>query len=105
VYILPDIRVAETLVSNNAANGRKFGMICLFQESNFTQGISKKSGRPWKKLSVEVSDGYNTMECVWWDRQKPLRYKKNSIIYIYGEISTGWKTPIQMKVDEIEQVE
>lgn len=105
VYILPDIKSAETLCVNNATKGKKFGMIGLFQESSFTQGISKKSGKPWKKLAMTMSDGYNTMECVWWDRVKPLRYKKNSIVYIYGEVSTGWKTPIQMKVDEIDQVE
>lgn len=105
IYILPDIRAAEVLVANNATKDRKFGMIALFQESTFSQGVSKKSGKPWKKLAVTVSDGYNTMECVWWDRQKPLRYKKNSIIYIYGDVSTGWKTSVQMKVDEIEQVE
>lgn len=104
-YILPDIKAAQTLLESNATKGKKLGMIVLFQESSFAQGISKKSGKPWKKLSVIVSDGYNTMECVWWDRTKPLRYKKNSIIYVYGEIIPGWKTPVSMKVDDIQEVE
>jgi hypothetical protein len=84
---------------------KDFGIIALFQESSFASGVSKKSGKPWQKLSVIVSDGYNTMECTWWDKTKPLRFKKNSIVFIRGVLKTGWKTPVSMQIKEIEQVE
>lgn len=102
-YIIPDIKSAELMLLNGAT--KEFGMIGLFQESSFASGVSKKSGKPWQKLSVVVSDGYNTMECTWWDRTKPLRYEKNSLIFIRGIFKPGWKTPVSMQVKEIERVE
>jgi DNA polymerase-3 subunit alpha len=101
-YIIPDIKSAEIMLKNGG--DKDFGIIALFQESSFASGISKKSGKPWQKLSVIVSDGYNTMECTWWDKTKPLRFKKNSIVFIRGVLKTGWKTPVSMQIKEIEQV-
>lgn len=102
-YILPTIKSAEMIIKNRSEK-TDFGMICLFQESSFASGVSKKTGKPWKKLSVIVSDGFDTMECVWWDREKPLRWNKNSIVFIMGDLKQGWRTPVSMQLKSIEQV-
>jgi len=102
-YIVPDIKSAEMMLSSGS--DKEFGLIGLFQESSFASGISKKSGKPWQRLSVTVSDGYNTMECTWWDRTKPLRFEKNSVIFLRGIFKPGWRTPVSMQIKEIERVE
>jgi len=106
VYVISDISTGLNMLNNSLMKkDKKFAMIALFQESSYASGFSKKSGKPWQKLSVTVSDGFNTMEAVWWDRTKPLRFKKDSLVYIQGEFTAGWKTPLSMTIKEVVLVE
>ena len=102
-YVLGSIKVAEGLLKKGFDND--VGIILLFESSSYNYGISKKSGRPWHKVSVILSDGYNTMEAVMWDTKKALGWDKNTIVYIRGKLKTGWKTSISIDVQEITKVE
>jgi len=80
-------------------------MILLFESSTATKGISKKSGKPWSKLSVYLSDGFTTLECTQWDSKKALGWDKNCIVYVRGKLKAGWKSPVCLIIEEIERVE
>ena len=102
-YVLGSIKVAEGLLKKGF--DKSVGIILLFESSSYSYGVSKKSGRPWHKVSVMLSDGYNTMEAVMWDSKKALGWPKNTIVYVSGQLKTGWKTPISIDVDELTKVE
>ena len=102
-YVLGSIKVAEGLLKKNFEDD--VGIILLFESSSYSNGISKKSGRPWHKVSVMLSDGYNVMEAVMWDVKKSLGWNKNTIVYVSGKLKQGWKTPISIDVKEITKVE
>jgi DNA polymerase III subunit alpha len=103
VPVLSNIKVAEGLYKKNIDG--EVGMILLFESSSFNKGISKKSGRPWSKVAVNLSDGYSTIECTWWDRKSALGWEKNSIVYVRGKLKEGWKTPVNLQIEEIERIE
>jgi DNA polymerase-3 subunit alpha len=103
VPVLSTIKVAEGLVKKDF--DKEVGMILLFESSSFSKGISKKSGKPWCKVSVYLSDGFTTLECTYWDRKAALGWAKNSIVYVRGKLKPGWKTPVSLQIAEIEQVE
>lgn len=101
--ILGNIKVAEGLVKSH--NEREVGMILLYESSEFAKGTSKKSGRPWSKVSVYLSDGYSTLECTDWNAKSALGWSKNSLVYVRGKLKPGWKTPVSLQIDEIQQIE
>jgi DNA polymerase-3 subunit alpha len=103
IPILSTVKVAEGL--QKKGHQTEVGMILLFESSSHTKGISKKSGRPWSKVSVYLSDGYSTIECTWWDRKSALGWEKNSIVYVRGKLKEGWKTPVNLQIEEIERIE
>jgi DNA polymerase-3 subunit alpha len=103
VPVLSTIKVAEGLCKKGHSS--EVGMILLFESSTFAKGISKKSGRPWAKVAVYLSDGYSTIECTWWDRKSALGWDKNSIVYVRGKLKEGWKTPVNLQIEEIERIE
>jgi DNA polymerase-3 subunit alpha len=102
VPVLANIRIAEGLVKRQ--DDKEVGMIMLYEGSEFTSGISKKSGRPWSKVAVYLSDGYNTIECVDWKGKKALGWAKNSIVYVRGQLKPGWKTPVCLDIREIQRL-
>lgn len=103
IPVVANIKVAEGLFKNN--HDKQIGMILLFESSDFAKGISKKSGRQWKKVSVMLSDGYSSIECVDWDRGAALGWPKNSLVYVRGTLKQGWKTAVSLQIDEIELIE
>jgi DNA polymerase III alpha subunit len=103
VPVLSNIKVAEGLFKKGIES--EVAMILLFESSSATKGISKKSGRPWAKVAVNLSDGYSTIECVWWDRKSALGWDENSIVYVRGKLKAGWKTPVNLQIEEIERIE
>jgi hypothetical protein len=103
VPVLSNIKVAEGL--RKKGHEGEVGMILLFESSTFTKGISKKSGRPWSKVAVYLSDGYSTIECTWWDRKIALGWDRNTIVYVRGKLKEGWKTPVNLQIEEIERIE
>jgi hypothetical protein len=101
--VLSNIKIAEGLVKKGYE--REVGMILLFESSEYSSGISKKSGKPWKKVSVNLSDGFSNIECIEWDRKGALGWDKNCIVYVRGMLKQGWKTPVSLQIEEIERVE
>jgi len=116
VRILGSVKIADRFFNKSVPGDlteqekKKFeteevGLIMLFQGSEYREGISKNSGRKWTKLSVDMSDGFSTIEATRWDAKKALGWPKNTIIYVRGKLKQGWKTPISITIDEIEKVE
>jgi DNA polymerase-3 subunit alpha len=103
VPVLSTIKVAEGFIKQGFE--KEVGMILLYESSSFTKGISKKSGRPWSKVSIYLSDGYSTIECTDWNMKHALGWDKNSIVYVRGKLKQGWKTPVNLQIEEIERVE
>lgn len=101
--ILSNIKVAEGMFKKNYE--KEVGMILLFESSEFSKGISKKSGRPWNKVSVNLSDGYSFIECVDWNGKHALGWNKNTLVYVRGFLKQGWKTPVCLQIKEIEKIE
>jgi hypothetical protein len=101
--VISNIKVAEGLIKKG--HEAEVGMILLYESSEFSRGLSKKSGRPWKKVAVYLSDGYSTIECTEWDRKAALGWDKNCIVYVRGTLKQGWKTPTCLIIKEIERIE
>ena len=102
-YILGSIKAAESAIKNKV--NKNFGMILLYESSNYKGGVSKKSGRPWHKVAVMLSDGYNTVEAVKWDTKKAFGWAKDTIVYVRGELKEGWKTSVSINIQELDKVE
>jgi DNA polymerase-3 subunit alpha len=101
-YILGSIKTAENSIKNKV--DKQFGMILLYEGSNYKTGISKK-GRQWHKVALMLSDGYNTLEAVKWDAKKAFGWPKDTIVYVCGEFKEGWKTPVSINITEIDKIE
>lgn len=101
VPIIANIKIAEGMVGKVS---KDVGLILLYESSSFTNGTSKKSGRPWSKVSVQLSDGYSSIECVDWKAKRAFGWPKNSIIYVRGELKPGWKTPVCLDIHEIQRL-
>jgi DNA polymerase-3 subunit alpha len=102
VPIIKNLKVAEGLVQREHSG--EVGFIMLYGGSSVRKGNSKKTGKPFCLLSIDVSDGYNKAECVEWNKDKTLRYPKDSIVYIKGTLKEGWKVPVSITVKEIEVI-
>ena len=101
-YILGNVKVAEGFL--NKGFDKNVGMMLLFDSSNYRQGISKK-GKPWHRVSVMLSDGYNILEATLWDAKKAFGWPKDTVVYVSGELKQGWKTPVSLNITEISKVE
>jgi DNA polymerase-3 subunit alpha len=101
-WILGGIKQAESFFKRGMT--QEIGMILLYDSSSYKTGISKH-GKPWHRVTVMLSDGYNMIEAVKWDAKKALGWPKNTIVYVRGELKQGWKTPVSIIVKEIEKVE
>jgi len=100
VTVINNIKVAEGLV--NKGYKQEVGMIMLFEGSNIRKGVSKKSGKDYCMLNIRLSDGYSNVECVDWNKKKPLRYPENSIVYVRGTLKEGWRETVSINLKEIE---
>ena len=98
--IINNLKVAEGLVNKGYKD--EIGMIMLYEGSNIRKGNSKKTGKPYCMLNVNLSDGYSNVECVDWNKTKPLRFPENSIVYVRGTLKEGWKLPVSINLKEIE---
>jgi len=98
--IINNVKIAEGLI--NQGYKEEVGMIMLYEGSNIRKGISKKSGKEYCMLNIQLSDGYTNVECVDWNRKKPLRFPENSIVYIRGTLKEGWRLSSSINLKEIE---
>jgi DNA polymerase-3 subunit alpha len=100
--VLASVKLAEAYLRKE--HQEDVSMILLYEESEFRQGVSKK-GKKWSRVSVKLSDGFSVIECTDWNKKAALRWPKNTIVYVRGQLRTGWKTPVSLTVSEIEKVE
>ena len=98
--IINNVKIAEGLVDKGYKE--EVGMIMLFEGSNIRKGIAKKSGKDYCMLNVNLSDGYTNIECVDWNKKKPLGFPENSVVYIRGTLKEGWKRSVSINLKEIE---
>lgn len=102
IPIISNIKVAEGLVSKN--HEKDIGMIMLFEGSNVKKIVSKKNGKEYCMLNVRLSDGYSNIECVDWNKTKPLKFPENSIVYIKGTLKEGFRESVSINLKEIEMI-
>ena len=79
-------------------------LILLYGGSTFKHGISKKSGRPWEMLEVELTDGVEIVQCAWWKQNMALKWPKDCLVYVSGELRPGYNTPVSINVKEMRRV-
>lgn len=100
VTVINNLKVAEGLVNKGFKN--EVGMIMLYEGSNIRKGVSKRTGKDYCMLNVRLSDGYSNVECVDWNKTKPLRFPENSIVYVRGTLKEGYRMPVSINLKEIE---
>jgi DNA polymerase III alpha subunit len=103
VPVLSNIKIAEGILNNGHLEN--VALILLYESSAVKTGVSKKTGKPWCLTSIKLSDGYATIEASCWDKDKPLRWTKDSIVYVRGRLKEGFRAPVSITVDEIELIE
>lgn len=102
IFVLGSVKVAEGFLKKRF--DKEVAMMLLFDSSNYKQGVSSKTGKTWKRVSVMLSDGYNMVEATLWDAKKAFGWPKDTIVYVRGELKVGWKTPLSFNIKEIEKV-
>lgn len=100
IPIINNIKVAEGLVLKD--HKKEVAMIMLYEGSSIKKGISKKTGKEYCGLNIILSDGYSHLECIDWNKTKPLRYPENSVVYIKGTLKEGFKESVSINLKEIE---
>ena len=83
---------------------KSVGLVLLYEKSMHKSGVSKKNNRKYNFLKVDLSDGSTTIECTWWDKDRPLKWSKNSIVFVTGKLSEGWKGSVQLTIQEMEKI-
>lgn len=100
--VISNLKIAEGLVKKE--HGDEIAMIMLFNKSTVRKGISKRTGKPYCFMNAMLSDGYNEAEAVDWKQTKPLRLKENTVVYVRGTISKGYRASISINLKEIEPI-
>jgi len=100
--ILSGAKIAHGLASKEY--DKHVGMVLLYEGSTHKSGISKKTKREYNFVKVDLSDGSTTIECTWWDQEKALKWPKNSIVFVKGKLSEGWKGSVRLTVAEMEKI-
>jgi hypothetical protein len=101
--IINNVKIAEGLVAQG--HKKEIGMIMLYEGSRVKKGISKKTGKDYCMLNLDLSDGYSNVECVDWNKTKKLRYPDNSIVYVKGTLKEGWRESCSINLKEIEIIQ
>jgi DNA polymerase-3 subunit alpha len=104
VPILRGLDIAVGLLEKGVVEGKEFGFVLLYGGSEHRSGISKKNGRKWEMLKLDLSDGMMSVEGTMWDQVLPLRFTKDSLVYVRGTLQAGYKTPISITVSEIQSM-
>lgn len=100
--VLGDLQIAAGMVANNV--DREVGMVLLYQSSLVKKGVSKRTGKPYEFLTISLSDGYATVECVDWYNKKALGWKSDSLVYVTGILKEGWRNPVSIQIKNIRQL-
>jgi DNA polymerase III alpha subunit len=100
--ILSGAKIAHGLAVKNYE--KTVGMFLLYEGSTHKSGISKKTKRKYNFIKVDLSDGSSTIECIWWDQEKALKWPKNSIVFVTGKLTEGWKGSVRLTVTDMEKI-
>jgi len=100
--IISGAKIAEGLAAKEY--DKDVGMVLLYEGSTHKSGISKKNGRKYNFIKIDLSDGNSIIECTWWDQEKALKWPKNSIVFVKGKLSEGWKGSVRLTVLEMEKI-
>lgn len=101
--IVNNARYANNLIKKSYSS--EVGMILLYDSSECKSGISKKAHKKaWKHVKIHLTDGFSMVDCVWWDKDKALKWPKNSIVFVRGTLSEGWGGIPNLTVREIERI-
>jgi len=103
VPVLRGLDIATAMVEKGATE-QTFGFVLLYGGSEYRTGTSKKSGRKWQMLKIQLSDGVQEVEGVMWDKVLPMRYLKDSIVYVQGTVRPGYKQAISITISEIRRI-
>ena len=107
VNVISGVRSANAILTahtDDDGDGIEIGMIGLFVSSSHRNGISKKNGRRWRKVEMILSDGSSDIECIWWDRDKALRFQKDTVVYVHGKLKQGWRGLPQISIIDVERI-
>lgn len=102
VPVISSLRIAEGLIAKEYTED--IAMVMLFTSSNVRKGISSKTGNPYSFLNVQLSDGFADCECVMWKKDRPLKLKENTFVYVRGTITKGYRTAVSITLKEIEPI-
>ena len=101
--ILANLTVAEGLVKKKVKE--EVGMILLYEGSKYKSITSKRTGKKYDLLEVTLSDGFSKVVCSVWGLKKALGWNKNSLVYVRGKLSEGFKMPVSITAEELEKID
>lgn len=105
-YTYNGIKVVRSFnsLSNVVGSKEAFAVVCLFEGSEHRSGVSKRTGKDWSNVTVQLSDGFQTSYCVWWDRKKALGFPVNGLCIVVGTPQRDWKGRIALTIESIEVI-
>jgi hypothetical protein len=103
--VFKNVSVLEKLLAKEPDISNLMYGVLLFQGSSAHSGVSKKNGRPWKKIEVELSDGFRTIYCTMWDKDKPLRWNVDTPVLVYGRPVLDWRGRSAIALSEINRIQ
>jgi DNA polymerase III alpha subunit len=102
--VIRSIGCMEKLLESGLVDKEKYYGIFLFQSSSTASGISKKSGKPWSRVEIELSDGVRTIYASQWDKDKALGWQTNVPVIVHGEVRLDWRGRPSFNVKSIEKI-
>lgn len=102
--VIGSIAYAEKLLEKDFIGQENYYAIMLFQGSSAHSGISKKSGRPWCRIEVELSDGVRSIYASQWDKTKALGWQVNTPVVVHGQIVMDWRGRPSISIKSIEKL-
>jgi DNA polymerase III alpha subunit len=100
--VLANLKVAEGIVERK--NETEVGMVLLYEGSKYKQIKSKKTGKSYDLLEVSLSDGFGNVTCSLWGFKKALGWNKNTLVWVKGTLSEGFKQPVSIKAKDINKL-
>jgi DNA polymerase-3 subunit alpha len=102
VIIIDGVDTAEKLFEKG--HDKEVGLFMLFNGSSYRSGLSKRTGKKWELVSIEMNDGYKGMEGAFWKMKKAFGWPTDTVIYVRGTLQKGWKTPVSLNITEMEKI-
>jgi DNA polymerase-3 subunit alpha len=102
IIIIDGVETAERLFEKK--HDKEVGLFMLFDGSSYRTGLSKRTGKRWDLVSIDMNDGYKGMEGSFWKMKKAFGWSKDTIIYVRGTLQKGWKTTVCLNINEMEKI-